>query len=236
VQVDLRREVFSNLGPEILSLADRHGPRTKEMPEGDRALYWTRVREEAQVLDALRRFYRGDERVRHTRAGDYDVWTVPAGASLFVEGESDSVVSVRALALGDGQMLFSTDPDLLQSALGGSGGAGLNGDAVWSRLWKTVENGAASSVLWSMSRLDLVLEPGYARATSDESREDDSLVTGLWRVLLFGTTDREIDVPYAAAPAYERVRAALPPAATVVSPSPEGFSITTSGLRVKASP
>ncbi|MEX0585688.1 MAG: hypothetical protein WD176_03530, partial [Pirellulales bacterium] len=97
VQVDLRRDVFEHLGPDVLNITDRRGPRTKEQPEGDRTLYVVRVRDPQRVTGALERFYRGDERVRHVRTGSYEVWTVPEGSSLFVEGESDSVVSVRAL-------------------------------------------------------------------------------------------------------------------------------------------
>jgi len=190
------------------------------------------------VIDALKRFYRGDKLVRHARSGNYDVWTVPEGSSLFVEGESDSVVFVRALAIGEGHMLFGTDVDLLNSAIAPSApGMRLKDSAAWSRLWQSVkEQHAAGAALWSMSRLDQVLEPAYQRATTDERSDTDGLVATLWRILLFGTANEKVEVPYAAVPTYDRLHAALPLASTVISQAPDGFSITVSALGGGESP
>jgi hypothetical protein len=233
VQVDLRRDVFANLGPELWSVTDRRGPRTEQLPHGDRSLYVAGVRDVERVSDALARFYRGDERVRHARSGNYQVWTVAEGESLFVEGESDSVVSVRALALGEGRMLFGTDVDMLEAALNASPeGPRLKDDAGWSRLWNSMkERAGGAGSLWGLSRLDQIMEPAYQRATSSEKNEDDGLLAALWRILLYGTADKEADVPYAAAPQFDRLRSALPPAGTAMSQAEDGLSLTTGALR-----
>jgi hypothetical protein len=238
VQVDLRRDVFEHLGPDLLNVTDRRGEHTKEQPHGDRTLYVTRVRDIDRVTDALLRFYRGDKRVEHVRVGNYQVWTVPEGNSLFVEGESDSVVSVRALAIGEGQMLFGTDIGLLGSALAARpSGALLREDASLERLWRSVkERHGDAGALWGVARLDQVLEPAYRRATSAEKSDDAGVSGALWRILLFGTADEEADVPYAAAPQFDRLRIALPPAATVLSKSPDGFSVTIGALGAAHSP
>lgn len=233
VQVDLRREVFAHLGPEIFNVTDRRGPRTEKLPQGDRSLYVTRVRDVEKVTDALERFYRGDERVERSQSGNYRIWTVPEGASLFVEGESDSVVSVRALAIGEGRMWFGTDVDMLREALAGSPkGTRLKDDPAWSRLWTSMKaRYGEQGSLWGLSRLDQTMEPAYGRATSDEESEDDGLLAALWRILLFGTADKEAEVPYAAAPQFDRLRPALPPAGTAMSQTEAGFSINTGALR-----
>jgi hypothetical protein len=166
--------------------------------------------------------------------GEYEVWTVPEGASLFVEGESDSVVSVRALALGKNHMIFGTDIEQLKNALAAGGsGPRWKQDATWSRLWKSLnERHPQPGALWSMTRLEQVLEPAYQRAVRKPEKEaEDGLAAALWRILLFGTADEEADVPYAAAPSYDRVKAALPPAGTFLSESEQGFHITTSAIR-----
>jgi hypothetical protein len=232
VQVDLRRDVFAQLGPDLLAVTDRRGERSKEQPQGERTLYVTPVRDIDRVTDALTRFYRGDKRVEHLRSGNYQVWTVPEGNSLFVEGESDSVVSVRALAIGEGQMLFGTDIGLLGSAIAASpSGPRLEDDASLGRLWRSVkERHGDAGALWGLARLDQVLEPAYLQATSAEKGESQSLIAGLWRMLLFGTADQEADVPTAAAPQFDRLRSALPPSATVLSRTPDGFSITLGAL------
>ena len=233
VQVDLRREVFAQLGPQIMNITDRGGPQTEEQPHGDRTLYVTQVRDMAGVTDALKRFYRGDDRVRHTRTGEYEVWTVPEGNSLFVEGESDSIVSVRSLALGEGRMLFATDVDLLQSVLDGRAAApGLGDGAAWTGLWRKMKEQAAEASLWGLTRLDDTMAPAYAQATSEGERDEETgLMAGVWRILLFGTADRQVQVPTAEAPPFDRVRAALQPAGVVMMPAAEGWTITIDAAR-----
>ncbi len=233
VQVDLRREVFAQLGPEIMNVTDRGGEKTDQRPHGDRTLYVTRVRDMAVVTDALKRFYRGDDRVQHARTGEYEVWTVPEGASLFVEGESDSVVSVRALALGAGRMLFATDVDMLHAMLAGSAtGAALSDGSPWSGLWRKMQDRPGEASLWALTRLDDTMAPAYSQATKDAKPEEEAgPLAGLWRILLFGTADPETQVPTAAAPPFGRVRAGLPPASVIMAPVAEGWTITIDAAR-----
>ncbi len=238
VQVDLRRDVFEQLGPDIANVTDRRGPQTESQPHGDRTLYVAKVRDVARVRDALSRFYRDDDRVRHEHQGEYDVWTVPEGASLFVEGESDSVVSVRGLALGEGRMLFGTDVELLQSTLADdTAGKQLKDDSTWAELWRNLgQPFGQSAALWGLSRLDVVLEPSYQQATAETVKQDDGLVAGMWRVLLFGTADREANLPHAAAPAFDRVRGALPPAGMVMAKTPTGWAVSVEAVRPADAP
>jgi hypothetical protein len=232
VQVDLRKEVFAHLGPEIYSVSDRQGTKTKEQPTGERTLYVAQVREQAQVADALERFYRDDDRVKHEQSGAYDLWTVPEGASLFVEGESDSVVSVRALALGDNRMLFGTDAAQLQAALAGnSSGTALKQDESWTKLWQLSNSSSDAAAMWSLARLDEAFASDYAKATTAKPGDEDGPLAALWRVLLYGTADSEIQVPYAAAPSFDRVRPGLPRISTQLSPSATGWNLTISALR-----
>lgn len=233
VQVDLRRDIFEQIGPAVLNVTDRHGPETDEMPHGERTLYVAQVRDMPRVIDALKRFYRGDDLVTHRRSGNYDVWTVPEGSSLFIEGESDSVVFVRALAVGEDRMLFGTDVNLLNSALAGDPpGPSLKDAPDFARLWRAIQQRHAEGcALCVVARLNRVLEPAYQRAARQEREEGDPLATVLWRVLLFGTNDEDADLPYAAVPPYGELDAALPPAGIVMSPALGGFSITIDASR-----
>ncbi len=233
VQVDLRQEVFEQLGPEIFSITDRQGAKTKEQPDGDRTLYVAAVRDQPKVANALERFYRGDERVKHETSGTYEIWTVPEGASLFVEGESDSVVSVRALALGENRLLFGTDAAQLQAALTGNPvGPALQQDEGWGKLWQQMQSPSnTTGALWSLTRLDESLASAYTKATTATPGDDDGPVAALLRVLLFGTADADIQVPHAAAPKFDRFRPGLPRISTQFSPSAEGWNVTISALR-----
>ncbi len=234
VRVDLRREVFANLGPEIWSVTDRAGPKTKEQPHGDRALYRTTVREQAKVGDALKRFYAGDDRVAYQRSGEFDLWTVPEGASLFVEGESESVISVRALALGEGMLLFSTDPDQLREALNGAAGKPLKDDPAWRGLWESVGEGDAG--LWGLARLDETMAPEYAAATQAELAEDASAMAAMWRVLLFGALNKQTKPPVDVAPAFDKVQPGLSRTGTRIVPVDGGLEVTITGQRPENSP
>ncbi len=231
VQVDLRREVFENLGPNVMSFTDRGGPQTDAQPDGDRTLYDVQVRDQAMVADALRRFYHGDERVTYQRRGQYDVWTVPEGSSLFVEGESDSVVSVRALALGKNRMLVGTDAELLHTTLeGGSPSERLKDDDGWLALWNGMQQRGEAS-LWGLSRLEDTMAPEYAKAVAPEVDENAGVIASLWRILLFGTTAAETEVPYDFAPPFDQVRPALSRAGVLMSPLEEGWNVTISAER-----
>jgi len=238
VQVDLRREVFAHLGPKILCLTDRQGRKTEELPEGDRALYVTRVRDVPAVTNALTRFYEDDDRVKHERQDKYDLWTVSEGASLFIEGESDSVVTIRALALGQGRMLLGTDEELLRSTLaGGSGSDRLIDNAAWAGMWQAMsERTGERGAFWAITRLDDFVGPAYRHAVAAPTAQGSAQrgggpLVGLWRFLLFGTTSRETRLPFAAAPTFERVRSSLPPTSTTISPTKEGWNVTISALR-----
>ncbi len=229
VRVDLRSEVFAHLGPELWSVTDRAGPKTKEPPQGARAMYLTTVREQSTVADALRRFYGDDDRVTHRTTGEFDVWTVPEGASLFVEGESDSVVSVRALALGNERLFFSTDPEQLQAALEGAVDKPFNQDPAWGKLWEEIRNGEAG--LAGLSKLDETMAPEYAEATKPELGTEVGPLASLWRVVLFGTLDNQVKVPVDWAPKFDTLQAGLPRASIRLVPVAGGFEISVTGQR-----
>ena len=172
------------------------------------------------------KFYKDDKRVQHVTNGPFDVWTVGEGASLFVEGESDSVVSVRALAVGRKQLMFGTDVDLLKPVMDGKpSGASLNADAGWKRLltWlKPNENSMTTAE--GLVRLAERLEAPFHSATTKAPADDDGPGAGLWRWLLFGTNQGEF-LPLSSAPKFDRVKDGLPQAATVLSQTDDGWLI-----------
>ncbi len=242
VQVDLRRELFEQLGPEVIQITDEGGSAATgagsndEAASTERLLFVAKVRDAAKVADALARFYKGDDRVQHDKWGAYQVWTVGDNASLFVEGESDSLVTVRGIALGEGQLLFSTDVSLLKSAVAPdvSGTAKLSDDAVWQQLLGWCESKLTNATaLESLVRLDRVAEASYqvaitpppadtadAEATNNEDEADgesveaaEPLAARLWRLMLFGGTKADAQMPFGAAPPFQQLQDALRAAA-----------------------
>lgn len=220
VQIDLRRDVFAHVTPEMVRISAETERATADQPGPVQWLYVAGVNDAAQVRDTFARFYKDDDKVAHARAGDYDLWTIGEGGSLFVEGESDSLVTVRALAVGANRLMFCTDTELLKSAIEPQAAAGaLGDDPQWARLlgWIKAQE-VADTALRSLVRLARVLEPSYEAAIAEELSEDAPAVR-LWRTLLFGSAEVSPDVPRALAPKYDRLRGAFPPAAMVMSRS-----------------
>jgi hypothetical protein len=233
VQVDLRRDLFDRLEPDMLRIAAEGKSDASHKRNSWRWLYVASVRDLEAVKGALVRFYKDDKKVTHVKTDHFDVWTVEEGASLFVEGESDSLVTVRALALGEGRLFFSTDVDLLDSAIHPQGDAPhLKDDVAWTRVleWiKGQENDKAA--FRSLTRLDRVMAPSYRLATSDKPVDSDNLGARLWRLLLYGNIKSVADLPHAKAPAFDSLRSALPPSGIVVARSADGWTVRFGALR-----
>ncbi len=218
VHVDLRKDVFDQMQPEMLRVTAASPPVAADEPPALQTLFVAPLRDAAKVRDTFARFYKDDAKVRRARQGDFDVWSVDKRGSLFVEGESDSLVTIRALAVGDGKLMFSTDSDLLASALKPQEGAAFGDDPSWSRLLEDIKaHQDATAAFRSLVRLGPALEGAYHVATAQEPADKDPLGARLWRTLLFGTNQASAELPRALAPKYDRLRDALPPAATVVS-------------------
>lgn len=226
VHVDLRRGVFDQVLPEMLRVTAAGAPAAADEPPALHTLFVAPVRDVAKVRDTFARFYKDDAKVRQARQGDFDVWTVDKRGSLFVEGESDSLVTVRALAVGDGKLLFSTDAELLASTLKTPAGGAFGDDASWPRLLEDIKSHQdATTAFRSLVRLGTALEPAYHVATAQDPHERDPLGARLWRLLLFGTNQASAELPRALAPKYDRLRDALPPAATLVSRTERGWTL-----------
>jgi len=239
VQVDLRKDLFGQLAGDLMQITDHDG----QGADPERWLYLATVRDAAKVRDALVRFYKNDDRVSRERIGEYDVWTVGDGASLFVEGESDSLVTVRGLALAKDQLLFGTDVTQLRAALKASvAGPALRDDPAWRRLveWNAAARGE-QTVLESLVRLDRRIGPAFEAAvtppppvdkteTDNEGAVAESLGARLFRWLLFGNAEPAADLPYASAPKLDAFRAALPRAGVNVSQTPSGWRVRMGAL------
>jgi hypothetical protein len=238
VQVDLRRGVFEQLGPDMLSIS-QPGPQLSGASAAPRWLYIAAVRNMRELLPSIERFYSDDRRVSHSRLGDYDLWTVKGRASLFVEGESDSVLNVRGLAAGKGQLLFSTDVEMLNQALTDKKPPSALVDQPQAKRmldWMGHRQDAGTA-FQSLVRLDLVLQPSFQAATSrmpsppaapksgDRAEAREALGIRLWRWLLFGTTEARPDLPIAAAPDFELLKQAFTWTATMVSQTSDGWTI-----------
>jgi hypothetical protein len=232
VRVDLRRGVFEQLEPGMLRV---NLPANTKDPavSGSAWLYLAQARNGQVVRETLDRFYEEDDRVRHSRSGNFDVWSVDEGASLFVEGESSSVVTVQGLAFDGQRLMFSTDAATLEKALSGPAERQLADESSWRAVQQCMSSQPDSEACFrSFNRLGATLRSGYDAATVGASK-DDSLPAQLWRQFLFGSASQLGEPPYKAAPRFEQLQSGLAPAGLVAYRTRQGWRLTLFGLRTE---
>ncbi|HTM55022.1 MAG TPA: hypothetical protein VL175_13395 [Pirellulales bacterium] len=232
VRVDLRRGVFDQLEPGMLRV---NLPANSPKPDGPGSawVYLAQARNGQVVRQTLDRFYEGDDRVHHSRTGSFDMWSVDEGASLFVEGESSSVVTVQGLAFDGQRLLFSTDADTLAKVLAGPAERPLADDPAWQTIGQWMSTLPGSETCFrSFNRLSASLQEGYQAAIDGQSR-DDSLPAQLWRRFLFGSSSQRGEPPYQAAPRFDQLQNGLAPAGVVVDRMNQGWKLSLSGLRTE---
>jgi hypothetical protein len=247
VRVDLRRDLFDKLGPEMVRISE--GGADGDRADARRWLYIAGVRDVPTVLATLNRFFQGDNRVIHKRVGAYDVWLAEGTASLFVEGESDALVTVRGLALGEGQLFIGTNIAMLSSAVAPpETAARLKDDPDWSRLLTWVKSKQTEATAYeSLMRVDRAIEPSYRAATvapkiepagKAETRrtKPESPGVRMWRLLLFGSARDATDFPFPVAPKFEAIQAAFPRGGMLMSQSADGWHVQFGALGTSDAP
>jgi hypothetical protein len=207
-RVDLAGDLFPLLGPKMLAVskgenpADNDGGEVEEnTSSGARWLYVAECQDTRRAKDILQKFYASDRLVEHTGTGAYDVWTVPSGGSLFVEGESEEIPTIRALAIGEQRLLFATSPSLLQEGLRDEPAS----DPVrQSELWRPMrawleEHDSAESAWCGMLRWTSAETSAYERARVTARAELKSWEELAWSWMLFGSSsDDERPLPKSA--------------------------------------
>jgi hypothetical protein len=78
--------------------------------------------------------------------------------------------------------------------------------------------------------LNETLAPAYEAAISGKENEQDPPATGLWRMLLFGTTQLDEKLPYAAAPPVARARLGLAPSGLTLTETNDGLLLNSGAL------
>jgi hypothetical protein len=222
VRVDLRKDLFAVLGPEAI-----------RVNYDGNWLYSVAMQDAPRVLSALMRFYKGDKRVKHEATTRYELWTVGPGASLFVEGQGSSNLSIRGIAVSGNQLLLSLDPDRLKAALESQIEASpVAKDADWKTLGEWLDKQSnAQTAARGLLQMDRLVEGSYRKAIQAKPPTDSNLLTDVWRALLFGTASQSPELPYTAAPSFDRLRAAFPRGGATVSTLDDGLTIRLGALR-----
>ena len=231
VRVDLRNDVFDRLESTCVSMS-------VEAENGTHRdwLYAVQTSEAEKIAATLARFYRGDEDVTYMSPGDVHTWTIPPGLSLFVEGESDSLISIRGVAVDATRLIFTTEPKLLQLALQDRSDAALGDDPDWKHLdtWANLHQGERTD-LRGFVRLDRALLAPYAE-TTNPTTEADRWSVRLIRLLLFGRFAPSSRALVEAAPKFDSIRSGLTASGIVISREKNAFTLRVAAVAADDGP
>jgi hypothetical protein len=235
--IDVREDLFKRLGPEMIAVtlpeADAKGG-DEEPPPSRSFVYSFAARESDQIVEKVfAPYYEGDKEVGHAEVNGHDVWNSPKDKSLFIAGDWKSLATIRSLAVGDGRVMFSNDPEAVQAAIAPGGDkASMVESALWKEFiaWLDREEGM-STAFRSLARFDATAGPGYELAHADGVlKADETVSSRLWRYVLFGTADRGADLPHKAVPAFAKWSDALAPSGLLLSKTDDGWIVKFSTL------
>lgn len=233
-QVDLRKEVFAFLGPSLQEITDNRGERTPENPEGARSLMVIQCRDPQRVRKALERFYEGDDLVTQERLAGNPAWTVGPGRSLLVEGESDSLVNIRAVTVTASDVIFASEPTMLRDRLGKKPAAGPDADPqfqAWQKWRKTVED--PQTCFRSLVQASSWSEGSYLRIRSGEFAKQESFSTAVLRFMLLGS-EPLANFPYQKMPGWNDLKGSLTALGLIVNQSQPGMNIRVGVFRTSS--
>jgi hypothetical protein len=227
VRVDLRKDLFDQLGVRCLCISVG----SQDDKKRD-SLYAVEARDTKKIINTLQRFYRSDRDVSYAVADNVHTWTVGPGHSLFVEGESESLISIRGVAVGDNRLFFTTEPKLLNLAsTRDHAGTTLLENATWKELNSWVQRRQnARTALRAFVRLDRALQDPYGAATLQPS-DAEQWTAKILRLLMFGSVASKNRALVESAPGFDAVRGALLQLAVVISREPDGFSLSITGVK-----
>jgi len=110
-QVDLRRDLFARLGPRVVGF----GLGTDAGSSGRQRVLIAECDAPQVVRAMLTKMYQLDQAVRFEELAGYAFWSVSGQGSLFIDAESPSMPTIRAVAINQKQFLASTNADLLRT-------------------------------------------------------------------------------------------------------------------------
>lgn len=237
-RVDLKRDLFSRLGPQVMSVADREGTISAQNPAGARSLNVVSCREVPLVASFLKKLYAGEKNVAYEKQGEVHLWTAKKNGNLFVEGEDQSLMDIRAVALTPSELIFSSDIAYVRAALAAKVPADpLDKDADWRLLNnKLQDNDGERSALRGFIRLDQFLEPGYGYLRAGKPQAKEGADAALLRLLLFGTLESKPAPPFGALPEFKLLRDRLRPFGVRLTLTDDGWLVRGAMLATEQSP
>lgn len=218
--VDLRKELFALLGPEVMSVKrNRHVLNVVNIaPKHAKA-----------VNDFMFRFYKNDEEIVHEKIGTFEVWTGKDGAPVLADGEDDGSVTVRAIALGNDRLWLATDTAWLKEVIPLAAKGEVAAPLVKSQRWKDysawrAKAESAETAFHRFTNPAIALAPAYDEAlVAKPPKATKGTASDIWRFLLFGTTDPVAPPLVAAAPKFASWGAEFPPDGLMLSQTKSGW-------------
>ena len=227
VRLDLRKDVFERLGPAAIHATERED-----------WLYSIEAIDPPALIESLNRYYRGDRRVTRDVVASHHIWSTGERESLFVEGESNSVVSIRAIAIGQGRLLLSGKPERVRAVVAPSAEAApASRDPQWRQLLQLIDHDPTPrQAARGLLALGQLLAPSYAAAASplavgdDRRNARDDYMVDAWRAILTGVASPS-ELPLESLPPFTALQPAFSRSGAVIAVADDGFFVRLQTLR-----
>ncbi len=249
-QVDLRKEVFANLGPRLAETIDEKGAPNSDNPRGKRFVQQIQIAtgKAAIVEKAFDKLFADDIKLGFCKK--LLIQGLPAWQAVKEKGLFDSTAAaeqepgigseddednaqarkkagaqIRVLAIGKEDLYVSSDLAMLTGCLQNKPAAvslakDPRNQLVAKRLAKW--ESPETSLRW-FGQFQRVLEPGYNDVKQGRVTATSNLQARLWQLLIFGTPESRAGQPVAKLPPYSAVEATMAPGGTQLSVAPTGF-------------
>ena len=251
-QVDLRKEVFANLGPRVAETIDEKGVANADNPRGKRFVQQMQIAagKTAILEKAFDKLFAENIKLGECKKvlidgqpawqalkqkGLFDSTATPdeQEPGLAPEDDDDEAKSnrkkasaqLRFLVIGKTDLFVSSDLPLLTACLQNKpAAAGMAKDPRYVAISKRLAKweGPESSMRW-FGQFQKVLEPGYNEVKQGRVTATSSMQARLWQLLIFGTPESRAGQPVAKLPPYAAVEATMAPGGVHLSTSPTGF-------------
>ncbi len=230
--VDLEKDFWAKLQPSTLSVSDARGKPGKFNALGERSMNINEVTDPAGVQISLTKFFQNDKEVTTEKLPSGQIWWVPEGKSLFVQGSSDRLPKTTTAAIIGKYVILSDNSDLVKSLAGKPAQVPAAADPVLAPVLKRVEASETRGTAARQAvRFDEAWRASYEAMRLGKTDSADSPSVKLLKAILTGDGGEKFAKNYALLPAFADVTVYLSPGGASFDSSADG--ITGRGFMLK---
>lgn len=221
-QVDLRKGLFTQLGPEVKEVMFA-GDQNKK-PAVEHKLMLIACLDEEAVKQTLVKYYKGDKKVKKETVDGKVIWHVPPGKSLFIEGQSKSARNFEAATVSNKVLYLADD---YQALLGYFAADAAAADVKTKARFAAVDQtslavSGATVGFRSLSLTEQAWRFPYEQLQTTPT-DNEPANAALLRWLLFGSEDARPKDLGQTLPDWSKLAPLVPPTFNLLNPEAQGM-------------